>query len=113
MNDLGPVTKLGMGRKTGEDVLEMPPLPAALIAKENAQAAESPEAASPNGTEGATSENGNGSAPEPTQSAVVASALMTRSRCKRKRLEKKVVEIKDSSLVESNEEDKSPVQQGT
>ncbi|GMH36918.1 hypothetical protein BSKO_04791 [Bryopsis sp. KO-2023] len=109
LNDLGPVTKLGMGRKTGEDVLELPPLPPALAAK-----AELAEKAESQPTEGAEKEatpgdNGNGSMPEQTQAGVAASALMARNRCKRKRLKARVVETGLVARAEATVEKKPEV----
>lgn len=90
LNDLGPITKLGMGRRTGDEVPELPPL--RMLSSVTTAVTSAAEGSSDEGrTEEAASTNGsNGQEPGagPNASALTGSQLLMRTRCKRKRAEK-------------------------
>lgn len=88
LNDLGPITKLGMGRRTGDEVLELPPLrmvasastPESLPAEGSANGAKTEDASSPD-------PNSPSPAPGPNASSLAGIELLKRTRCKRKRVD--------------------------
>lgn len=75
MKDLGPVTKLGMGRRTGEPIVEELPAP-----KPTPQAS-----IADNGVGPAVSENSNG-APTAPNAVPTVNPMFIRTRSKRKKL---------------------------
>ena len=108
VKDLGPVTQLGMGRRTGEAVHELPPLPdlmaaGTLVASDGeASGIDGAHAETTESEDGLSASNGalqmaDNGATDPTPGAAAAAAgaqIVLRRRCKRRKkvAEKKTIE---------------------